>query len=53
MHQRSNEDTEDDGYDNDRKSPVSAEIVEELDDIEDPILKDIPHQKIPSVIQPT
>ena len=43
MHKRSNDDTEYDRNDYDRKSPVSAEVIKELDNAEYPIFENIPH----------
>ena len=43
VNKRSNDDAEDDGDDDNRHTPVAHAIVEELDDIEDPVLNDFPH----------
>lgn len=43
VHQGSYDDTEDDRNDDDSQAPVVAEVKEELDNIEDPVLKYIPH----------
>ena len=43
VNERSNDDAEDNGDDDNRHTPVAHAIVEELDDIEDPVLNDFPH----------
>ena len=43
MHEGRDNDTKDNRDDDDRQSPVVAEVIEELDDVEDPVFKDIPH----------
>ena len=43
VNERSDDDAEDNGDDDDRHSPVAHAVVEELDDIEDPVLNDFPH----------
>ena len=43
MHDRRKNSAEDQGHDNDGQSPVSDNICEELDAVEDPIFKYLPH----------
>ena len=40
MHEGRDNDTKDNRDDDDRQSPVVAEVIEELDDVEDPVFKD-------------
>ena len=43
MHEGRDDDTEDNRDDDDRQAPVVAEVIEELDNVEDPVFKDVPH----------
>lgn len=43
MHEGRDDDTEDNRDNDDRQAPVMAEVIEELDNVEDPVFKDIPH----------
>ena len=47
VHDRSNEQTEDNRDNDDRKTPVAKEIGEECDAIEYPVLKHVPHTALP------
>ena len=46
VHQRRDEYAEDDGDKDDGQAPVAAEVVEELDNVEYPILKYVPHVQL-------
>ena len=43
MHQRRDDDTEDDRDDDDSETPITNHPIEEVDDLEDPVFKYIPH----------
>ena len=46
MHEGRDDDTEDNRDNDDRQAPVMAEVIEELDNVEDPVFKDIPQMCI-------
>ena len=43
MHDRRDNDTEDDRDNDNCQTPVTAEVVEELDNVKYPVLENIPH----------
>ena len=48
MHQRSDDDTEDDRHQDDGQAPVAAEGIEEMDNVINKILDDVPHVSVSS-----
>ena len=46
VHQRRDQNTEDDRHDDDGQAPVAAEVIEEMDNVEYPVLKYVPHVQL-------